>query len=150
MTDYTGQIRAKRLGNTGITEDHVQEMFANKGGYHMAVVELRVDEVHDKVDGKRKVDLIIDNVELAPNDDTVAHLRNLQRSFHYERKLHSEGETLDIDGADDLEPKVADVLAEGAKHTPHEFVDTPDGDCDVCGQTGGAPVHQDIEEPALT
>lgn len=114
MTD-SAKIRAKGLNATGVTEDIITKLADAEGGHMVAVVELKVDEVHKKVDGDRRVDLVITQCEPAPDQQTIDHLRNLQRSFYYERKLHSEDEQLTIETRDDLEPTVEQVLAAG-KH----------------------------------
>lgn len=125
MTD-TAKIRAKGLNATGITEDIVTRLADANGGHLVAVIELKVDEIHNKVDGDRRVDLVITQCEPAPDQNTVDHLRNLQRSFYYERKLHSEDEQLQIETREDLEPTVEQVLAAGKEFERTQDEPLPD------------------------
>lgn len=134
--DYTGKVRTKGVATTGITEGILRRLHSAKGGRLMCVVELKAEEVHDKTDGtSHRVDFTIEQIEPAPTEVTAEHLRELTRSFHYERKLAEDGPDL-FDQS--IEPKVADVLARGAAHEPHPFIPTnvgADGDtviCDVC------------------
>lgn len=113
MTDTTAKIRAKGLDATGVTEEIADEMYAHKGKHYMAIVELNVDETHDRADGKRKVDLVFTQVEPALDDRLDEHLRELTRTLHYNRKLHSPDEQLQIDTLDDVEPTVEGVVAAG-------------------------------------
>ena len=159
MTDYTAKIRAKGLAATGVTEDHIREMYAAKGSRRWIVASVKVDETHEKADGDRKVDLIIDELEVAP-EIAEEHVRELIRSFYYERQVASDEQQLRLD--DDIEPKVADVLEHGAQHRPHPYLASPlstddDAVCDVCGRLEDAPVHEvladdqdDDEEPEDT
>lgn len=146
----TASINSKGTNDTGINDDMIKSLHDNLGKAIVAVVEIRSESRVENLKGDEKVNLVIQTLEPATSPEAEDYLRKFARSLHTERKLNSDDETLDIQTSDDLEPKVADVLAEGAKHMPHEFADTPDGDCEICGQTGGAAIHQDIEEPALT
>lgn len=117
MTDTKGNIRARKLGNTGITEDILKKIADAKGGHVLAIVELKADEVHEKVDGDdRKVDFVIDTIEPVVDgqlDGTVVdHVRNIQAALYRNRKLNDSGEELPFDG-DGPEPTVKDVLAQG-------------------------------------
>lgn len=146
--DYTAKIRAKGLDATGVTEQLAAEMYRNKGRHYLAIVEVKVDETHEKADGTRKVDLVLTQVEPATNPDLEEHLRELTRVGYLNRQ-HGDGQ-LAIDASLGEERTVADVLASGQRHRPHPFLpddaakDTPI--CDVCGGIEASAVHstQDI------
>lgn len=125
--DYTARIRAKGLDSTGVTEDIARTMYANRGGHYMAIVELRVDETHDKADGQHKVDLIVTQVEPATEPKLDSHLRDLTRALYANRKLHDEDEQPELDGVGDVEPTVDQVMARGRQDT------LPDPDSDDSG-----------------
>lgn len=146
MTDYQAKIRAKGLDATGVTETIASDMYARKGGYWMGIVEMQVDETHDKADGKRKVDLVLTQVEPCTDSTLEDHLRELTRTLAYNRKVADDDGQPTLDGGDDIEPKVADVLKAGARFEPHPYLSaqlsTDDEPvCDVCGQTEDAVVH---------
>lgn len=141
--DHLVKIRAKSdLAGTGVDEALARQMCNRKGKSYMAVVEVKVDELHDKASGQLGADLVI--TQFWPAADTLkggadldAHLRNLTRTMHQNHALNSEDEQLQIETPGDLEPKVSDVLAAGKALEPHEFVATKEGDvtiCDVCGE----------------
>jgi hypothetical protein len=143
MTDTTAKIRAKGLDSTGVTEEIASQMYATKGRHYMAIVEVRVEERHEKADGTRKVDLILTQVEPATSEDLAEHLRELTRTLYYNRGLN--GHTGTIGGGND-EPTVEGVMNAGARHRPHPFLPVNAGEndqpiCDVCGQLETAPVH---------
>lgn len=145
--DYTAKIRAKGLDATGVTEQLAGEMFRNKGRHYMAIVELRVDETHEKADGARKVDLILTQVEPATSTDLEEHLRELTRVGYLNRQ-QSDGQ-LAIDASLGQERTVADVMASGKSMRPHPFIavdasqDNPI--CDVCGGIEASAVHSTQE-----
>jgi hypothetical protein len=115
MSDTTAKIRGKGLEHTGVTEEHANHMYNNIGSHYVGVVDLKVVQhsVDDK--GKRTVELVIDTIEVAPNDDTAEHIRRLTRAFHYERGLAvNGGDQLPIEGND--EPTVEQVRAAGREH----------------------------------
>lgn len=150
MTDTTAQIRAKKTGNTGLTEELAKKFADAEHGHLMAIVELKVVTVHKDVDsGDRQVDFVITDLE--PVDAMAEdHVRGLQRAHFMNRKLHSEDGQLAIDTRDDLEPTVEQVLAAGTSHIPHPYMDTADALCEVCQQPAGAALHQELtddEEP---
>lgn len=146
--DYTAKIRAKGLDATGVTEQLAAEMFRNKGRHYIAIVELRVDETHEKADGARKVDLVLTQVEPASSVDLEEHLRELTRVGYLNRQ-RADGQ-LAIDESLGSERTVADVLASGKSHRPHPFivVDASQENpiCDVCGGIEASAVHstQDV------
>lgn len=141
MPDTTARIRAKGLDSTGVTEDIANQLFTKKGSHHMAIVEYRVEETHEKADGTRKVDLILTQVEPAVSDDMDDHLREIVRTCYFNRGTGDQP-TLN-DGSN--EPTVDAVLAAGARHRPHPFLPVDASDdhpiCDVCGNLETAPVH---------
>jgi hypothetical protein len=140
----TAKITAKGTSGTGITEDLAKRCHDQLGRKILAVVELVAETRSEKRNGDESVSLSILTVEPAPNTMTEDHLRELARSFYYERQLAESGPTLD--GPD--EPSVDDVLAAGAKHQPHPYLASTlsvddNAVCDVCGQHEGASVHAD-------
>jgi hypothetical protein len=142
MPETTAKIRAKGLDTTGVTEDIANQMYAHRGKHYMAIVEVKVEETHEKADGTKKVDLILTQVEPAASDDLDEHLRELVRTLYYNRGTGDQP-TL---GQGTDEPTVEKVLAAGAKHRPHPFVSGGVGDddkpiCDVCGLLEAAAVH---------
>lgn len=151
MTDTTAGIAAKGLDGTGFTEELAAELFNRVGSHMMAIVDLQVvDRSGPNVKGKRKVQLVIDGIEPATDDNLAEHLRELRRVCHYNRKLDGHTGTT----TQGEERTVDDVLAAGAAHRPHPFlpVDASEDNpiCDVCGLVQAAGVHstQDLlEEP---
>lgn len=140
----TAKITSKGTSGTGITEDLAKRCHDRLGHKVLAVVELVAETRSEKRNGDESVTLSILTVEPAPNSDTEDHLRDLARSFYYERALEEHGPTLD--GGD--EPSVDQVLAAGAKHQPHPYIASTlavedDAVCDVCGQIEAAAVHAD-------
>jgi hypothetical protein len=153
MTDTTANIRSKGCETTGLTEEIARKLADGKPGKRlMAVVELEYVMPHgpDK-EGKRKIDLVISLLEPAPSQMTEDHLRELTRSFHYERKLQTEGEELPL-GQEGDEPTVEQVTTAGKALEPHDFVPTQEGDatiCDVCGEDADDARHHipaDLED----
>ncbi|WKN47127.1 hypothetical protein [Nocardioides sp. Arc9.136] len=150
----TATIKAKGCKNTGITEDIAAVLHDNLGKTIVAVVELTADARSENRDGEEKVQLSIGLIEVAPDGMASEHVRELMRSFHYERRLADDGPTLHGEG-DSPEPKVADVLAAGARFRPHPYLASglavdDNAACDVCGQREPAAVHstqQMLEEP---
>lgn len=144
----TAKIAAKGTSGTGITEDLAQTLHNQLGRKVIAIVEMVAETRSEKRNGDEAVVLSILTVEPAPTSTTEDHLRELARSFYYERQL-ADGQ-LKLDGSDDIEPKVADVLAAGAAHKPHPYLtsqlavdDSENGPvCDICGQVETAGVHQ--------
>lgn len=147
MTDFTAKIRAKGLDGTGVDENLVREMFTTKGKHYMAIVELKVDETHEKVDGQRRVDLVITQVEPATSKDLDDHLRNITRTTYQNRALKSEDAQLQIETAEDLEPTVEQVIAAGQQHIA-ETDDELDLDEDGDGDDGAADQADEATEPA--
>lgn len=143
--DYTAKIRAKGLDATGITEQLAAEMFRNKGRHYMAIVEVKVDETHEKADGARKVDLVLTQVEPAGDSALEEHLRELTRVGYLNRQ-QSDGQ-LAIDQSLGAERTVADVMASGQRYRPHPFlpVDASEDNpiCDVCGSIEATAVHSE-------
>jgi hypothetical protein len=119
MPDTTAKIRSKGLDATGVTEELAEKLFAHKGKHLMAIVELKVDEIHDKTDGKQRVDLVITQVEPADDSTTEGkmledHLRELTRTTYYNRKVAGgkDGQ-LALPDADGPDPKIGDVIDRG-------------------------------------
>lgn len=146
-SDYTAKIRAKGLDTTGVTEQLASEMYRNRGRHYIAIVELKVDETHEKADGTRKVDLILTQVEPATTTDLEEHLRELTRVGYLNRQK-VDGQ-MAIDESLGQERTVADVLASGKSMRPHPFIavdasqDNPI--CDVCGGIEASAVHSTQE-----
>jgi hypothetical protein len=149
--DYVAKIRAKGCASTGITEDIAREMHSRKGAHYMAIVELKVDETHEKAEGQNKVDLVITQIELATERILDDHLRELHRDKYKNRALHSEDAQLQIETASDLEPSVEDIIAAReaaeAADRPHPFTDDGTGDCEICDGPKGNPIHAELEDP---
>lgn len=94
MTDTTAKIRSKGLETTGVTEELANEMWSNVGRHYMAIVEVRVEEPHGPTaDGKRRIDLVLTQVEPAQSDKLDDTLRELQRAMYRDRRA-KDGETL--------------------------------------------------------
>lgn len=144
----TAKIASKGTNNTGITEDLAKRCHDQLGKKVLAVVELVAESRSEKRNGDESVSLSILTLEPAPNGTTEEHLRELARSFYYERQL-AEGQAPTLEYGDGhTEPDVETVLQAGARHKPHPYLastlstdDTPV--CDVCGQHEGAAVHAD-------
>lgn len=146
----TATINAKGTNGTGITEDLVKLLHDSLGKGIVAVVEIRSESRAEDLKGNEKVNLVIQTIEPAQDGEAEAYLRKFQRSLYQQRRVMSEGETLDIKTGDDLEPKVADVLAAGAALVPHDFEVDPDepDKCTVCGGDDYADIHQtDQDDP---
>jgi hypothetical protein len=118
MTDCTAKIRAKGLDSTGVTEDIASTLYANKGKRVMAIVELHAVERHEKADGTRRVDLVLEQVEPATDDTLAEHLRELTRTL-YQNRAQADGQQA-ID--DTLIPDLKDAIAAGTQHRPHPFL----------------------------
>lgn len=155
MTD-TAKIRAKGLDATGVTEEIARRIADAEAGTLMCVVEIDYAEVHKPKGGDRRVDFVIRTVEPAPNQATEDHLRELTRSFYYERQLISPDGQLTIETREDLEPTVLDVVAAGKALTAHDFTPVPDDpetgaetdECDVCGNERDSAVHDAADQRA--
>jgi hypothetical protein len=143
MPDTTAQVAAKGCNSTGITEELAVQLHGQLGKKIIAVVEMVSETRSENRDGKEKVGLSILTIEPAPTADTEDHLRELARAFYYERKLNSPDGQLTIETRDDLEPTVAQVVAEQKKAIPHEFLPALDApkECEVCGKGTRAKVH---------
>lgn len=144
MTDTTAKIRAKGCDGTGLTEELAGQLFTQVGRHYMAIVEFRVEEPHGpNAEGKRRVDLILEQVEPATDDQLAEHLRELTRTLYQNRAI-ADGQTL-LD--DTLTPDLKDAIAAGAQHEPHPFLPTDaaadNPSCEVCGLADTAAVHAD-------
>jgi len=112
----TAKIRAKGLSATGMTEDLATKLYHQPGGRIMAIVELKVDETHEKADGDQKVDFVI--TELEPvvdgqlNGQVDEAVRRIHRALYMNRQL-AEGGDAQLDLEND-EPTVPEVLAAAA------------------------------------
>ncbi|AIY17759.1 hypothetical protein GUY44_07020 [Pimelobacter simplex] len=154
----TAKIASKGTSNTGITEDLAKRCHDQLGKKVLAVVELVAESRSEKRSGDEAVSLSILTIEPAPDSTTEEHLRNLARSFHYERQLAAgEAPTLEY-GDGPTEPHLAAVVEAGARHEPHPYLsstlsidDSEHGPvCDRCGQIESAAVHADrsgLEDP---
>lgn len=143
----TAKVRAKGLAATGVTEDLAAQMFNTKGSRYLAIVELKVDEVHEKSDGDRRVDLVIEELEPVVdgklNGALDEHVRTIWKALYENRLRAGSGpdDQLPLDPDDGPAPKVADILArEDAlieKDADGEPVGIWDGDTDE-------PEHEDL------
>lgn len=118
MSTTKVNIRSKQIGSI-VDTDLAARLYANKGTRVMAIVELKVDETHEKVDGDRKVDLLIDAIEPVIADGKTGlvadeHIRTLQQALYRNRML-AQGvtEELPFGEEDGPAPKVADVVTQG-------------------------------------
>jgi hypothetical protein len=139
----TAKIAAKGTQSTGITETIAKQLHDQLGKTIVAIVEITSEARTEQKSGDEQVKLSIGMIEVAPDGLAADHVRELARSFHYERQLTDGQPTLD---GDDIEPKVGDVLEQGARFRPHPYLASTlstddDAVCDVCGQHEGAPVH---------
>lgn len=145
------RIKGKGTDGLGVTEDLARKMClpSSKGKCYMAVVEVMVDVIHDGREQKVS-DLAIQQFWPATDDKLDDHLRNLTRTLHQNHALASEDQQLAIDTGDDLAPKVSDVLAEGAKHEPHDYVSMGDDvdQCEICGERESEDRHQILDDQA--
>lgn len=103
MADTKGNIRARKLGNTGITEDILTKIANAKGGHVLAIVELKADTIHEQVDGDdRTVDFLIEEIEPVVdgklNGALVSHVRDIHAALHRNRMLAENGPQLPLDG----------------------------------------------------
>lgn len=158
-SDYTGRIRAKGLTGTGVTEAMLGRHHRNKGGRLMIVASIHVAGVSENLDeGTGDVAYVIDELEVAP-DTAMDHVRNLVRSFNYERLLDANGPTLPLDDHGDMrgdEPTVEQVVAAGGRFEPHPFLPVLTGEddeapiCDVCGLVEDTGPHDtSTDEPPV-
>jgi hypothetical protein len=152
MTDTTAKIRAKGLEATGVTEEIANQMFTQVGKHFMFICEAKVEEPHGpNAEGKRRVDLILTQVEPAMDQVLEDHLRELTRTVYQNRVLTSEDAQLQIETAADLEPSVEDIIAArqaaDAADRPHEFVDDGAGDCEACDGPKANPIHAELDDP---
>ncbi|WP_201300400.1 hypothetical protein, partial [Nocardioides sp. AX2bis] len=155
MTDHTARVRTKGLDGTGCTEELAAEMHSRRGAHYMAIVEVKVDAIHETSDGKRSVDLVITQFEPAAAQGPMAdqldsHLRNLTRTTYQNRALHADDQQLQIDTQDDLEPTVEQVVAagRGLELAPEDLDDDEDPDDEHDEDTDEDTDVVPIEEPA--
>lgn len=139
----TAAIAKKGCTGTGITEELAKTLHDQLGKTGVAVIEFVSDARTEKRNGDEHVTVSILTCEPAPNQATEDHLRNLARSFHYERKLTEDGPQLPVPG-DGPEPTVNEVLAAGTALEPHDYIDGDQiGECDRCGADADATIHSD-------
>jgi hypothetical protein len=155
----TANLKGVTATAHGMTEKTAQQFFDQHGKTGLAIVEFRSAGFHESLDDKDKVDLEVLSFEVV---DQLAeeHVRGLQRALFMNRKLHSEDYQPTLDSADDVEPKVEDVMAKGIAFTPHNYIrEIGDGTaCNICGAAEDAPLHGDdqgddaglFQEPAET
>lgn len=111
MPDTTARIRAKGLDTTGVSEAMATEMFAKGAGkYHMAIVEWRTEEPHGPTtEGKKRIDLVLTQVEPARDDRSANALREMARALARQRRAE-DGE-LPLDGTSETEKPLSDATA---------------------------------------
>lgn len=148
----TAQIAGKGCSGTGINEDLAKRLHDNLGKTIVVVAEISSETRSENRKGDEKVGLVINTLEVAPDGLAAEHVRNLSSALHYERKL-AEGtndQQLPLPG-DGPEPKVADVLAAGKAHEPHDYLESGEGEpgtvCDTCSQSSLASIHN-VHDPA--
>lgn len=172
--DYTASIKTKRCKNTGITEEIIRELHTRPGRRIMAVVELRVDDAHNKHDAPNHVDLTIESIEPAMEDFFDEHLRELSATKYQNRAIADGEPTLDYDDQGDTGRPLTAVVADGQAHLadeeledddqddaaaaadpddpayePHPYLEGPDGDsgCITCDQPADSAIHTTADEP---
>jgi hypothetical protein len=154
MTDTKGNIRARKLGNTGITEDILRRVADAKGGHVLAIVELKAETIHEQVVGDdRLVDFVIDTIEPVVdgklNGRLDDHVRGIQRALFRNRKS-TEGHDTPLP-IEESEPAMSDVLAEGAALFDQDEDGEPvlwDGDTDDDEPGDDADDEAEPEPPA--
>lgn len=126
--DYTATLKTKRCKNTGMTEDIIRQLHGRPGARVMAIVELKVDDAHHKDDAPNHIDFTVEQVQPFVDDDQAEFLRKLCRSAHQKQVLNSSDGQLTIDGQEDLEPSVDDLIAEQRAGTdPYAYVHAKGG-----------------------
>lgn len=155
MPDTTAKIRAKGLDTTGVTEELANQMFAHPGKHYMLIVEAKVEEVHRKVDGTQRVDLVLTQVEPATDERLDEHLRELTRTLYYNRGLNDAQPQLGDDNGPD--PKISDVIRDGQALVERDENGEPiglwDGDDDEppTRDIDDAPLPDDLtKQPLMT
>lgn len=153
--EYVAAIRRKGLENTGVTADVAKKMYNTLERKTLAIVEVEHKRQINDADTGRGVELVIIAFEPSQDDALDDHLRQLMRTLHQNRVLHSEGQQLTIDTSDDVEPSVADVVAAQKAHeanVPHPYdpgEDSEPGDdaCVLCGEEIDHELHAVATEP---
>ncbi|WP_447643187.1 hypothetical protein [Nocardioides zeae] len=149
------KLKGKGLDGTGVTDAVARQMCSAKGRRYMAVVEVTVDTLHDKLEGQVVADLTLDQFWPATSTSLSDHLRELTRTLHQNKGIEEARASGDqpLDFEDGPSPKVADVLAHGGRFRPHPYLastlSTEDEPvCDVCGEMEDAPAHAAAAEGA--
>lgn len=121
MPDITGTINAKKLGETGFTEETMKADHRKIGQYHLIIAEVRAVEPHGPdVDGNRKVSYIITDLEMVPSD-LEDRVREFKRSMYLARP-EQQGQAV-LTGTAGQEQSPEDALATmeaGLPETPEE------------------------------
>lgn len=142
----TAKVRAKGLAATGVTEDLAAQMFNTKGSRYLAIVELKVDEVHEKSDGDRRVDLVIEELEPVVdgklNGALDEHVRTIWKALYENRLRAGAGpdDQLPLDPDDGPAPKVADIIAAG------DALVEKDAHGEAVGIWDGEQGYEDLDE----
>lgn len=110
IPDTTGKIRQKALDQTGMTEALLESDWSQGAGrVRLALVELRTVEPHGpNLDGKRRIDYVIELIEPVPEAQEAA-VRDFMSAV-YRSRPDREGQAV-LTGADDGAPTVADTAA---------------------------------------
>lgn len=149
----TAKVRAKGLAATGVTEDLAAQMFNTKGSRYLAIVELKVDEVHEKSDGDRRVDLVIAELEPVVDGDLNGaldeHVRTIWKALYENRMRAGTGpdDQLPLDPDDGPAPKVADIIAQGDAFVEKDEAGDPVGIWNGDTDEQAAPDADELEEP---
>lgn len=110
--DYSGNIRSKKCGNTGFTEEVLGQLYKRKGGTILMISEVKVEETREKSDGSRKVEFIIQNTEPVLdgnlNGRAVNTIQNVMRALYV---IRQQDQQLPLSPGDHVEPTVEDTLA---------------------------------------
>lgn len=110
--DYTGNIRSKKCGGTGFTEEVLAQAYKRKGNTFLMIAEVRVEETREKSDGLRKVEWVIEHAEPVVdgnlNGRAVDAVRRVQRALYVNRQTDQQ---LPLNPGDPVEPTVPETLA---------------------------------------
>ena len=162
MPETTAKIRAKGLATTGVSEDLAQHMFNQGAGqYHMAIVELMTVEPHGPTaEGKRRIDLVLTQVEPATTIEAERVLRDLARAIAMARRV--EDGQLTLDGTNNPQEALTAATAAAEAYVQRDedgkvtgvWDGDPDGGTEVTEESpwgDGEPEPEDSEpeeEPA--
>lgn len=140
--DYTGNIRSKKCGTTGFTEDVLSQAYKRKGNTMLMIAEVKIEETREKSDGSRKVEFIIETAEPVVDGQldgrAIDAVRRVQRALYVNRQ---QDQQLPLAPGDSSEPTVPETLA------AMEAMVEKDEKGDVTGLWDGQNDQEQPEEP---